>query len=318
MALVLAVLFSPATLPVQADPLQKVRLLLDWYPQAETGGYICALVKGYYRAAGLDVEILPANPGMQAPSLLLAGRAEFAMAPQTDTMVQRQQGLPFVCIMTTMQHDPKAVMVHDDSPVKDFPDLDGRAIAVQPGTYWLQYVIRKYHLKDVQERRLTLGVASFIEDPNYIQENFVTSEPFACQQQGVKVRSLLVSSSGYDPYRVVITTDKFIHDNPAAVSGFVSASIKGWQTYLADPAATDEEIKRRNPQMTQAQLDFSRQTLIDGHFVTGFPDKGEAVGRLDPARFDAIDKILIQLGLLQPDFDYHPSFTTQFCGAAAK
>ncbi len=36
-----------------------VELALNWFPEAEHGGYFAALVKGYYRDAGLDVKILP-------------------------------------------------------------------------------------------------------------------------------------------------------------------------------------------------------------------------------------------------------------------
>ncbi len=314
----LAACFASAAVDAQADPPKKIRFLLDWYPQAETGGYICALVKGYYKDAGLDVEILPANPSIPAGNAVIAGTADISMSTEPDVLLNRQRGLPFQCVMATMQHDPKAVMVHAEDAVKDFPDLEGRAIAVAPGGAWFLYIVKKYHLQRVQERRLTLGVANFLEDPTYIQENFVTSEPYACLQQGVKVRSLLISGSGYDPYRVVFTTDQFIQQNPAAVQAFVTASIKGWQTYLVDPAATDEEIKKRNPQMTQGQLDFSRKTLIDGHFITGFPEKGEAVGLLDSARFESQDKIMVGLGLVPPDFDFHTAFTTQFCRPPAK
>ncbi len=38
-----------------------VELALNWFPEAEHGGYFTALVKGYYRDAGLDVKILSGN-----------------------------------------------------------------------------------------------------------------------------------------------------------------------------------------------------------------------------------------------------------------
>ena len=50
---------SPAT------GLRKVVLQSDWFPQAEHGGFYQALAKGFYREAGLDVEILPGGPGGQ-------------------------------------------------------------------------------------------------------------------------------------------------------------------------------------------------------------------------------------------------------------
>ncbi|HEY0256425.1 MAG TPA: ABC transporter substrate-binding protein [Candidatus Methylacidiphilales bacterium] len=300
------------------QPLKKIRFLLDWYPQAEQGGYFYALVHNYYKDAGLDVEIIPASPGMFSTNVVIAGGADISMAPGDQIMQASAQGLPLVSVMTTMQHDPKAIMVHDESPVKDFPDLDGHAIAVLPGQTWFLYLVKKYHLTKIRELRMNFGVANFLHDPNYIQESFVTSEPFFCSQHGVKVRSLLVKDTGCDPYRAAFTTDKLIQSDPAAVQAFVSASIKGWKQYLVDPASTDEEIKRRNPQMTQAQLDYSRGKLIEFHFIEGDPAKGDAVGKLDPARFAAQYKIMRDLNVITSDFDYTKSYTTQFCSPTAK
>ena len=46
-----------------AEPvLQKVSLLLDWYPEAENAGYFYALTHGLYAKAGLDVQISPKGP----------------------------------------------------------------------------------------------------------------------------------------------------------------------------------------------------------------------------------------------------------------
>ena len=314
----LAISAFSVAVSAEAQPLKKIRFQLDWYPQAETGGYIHALVHNYYKDAGLDVEIVPASPGTPGISVVIAGGADIAMGPGDQILIARSQGLPLVSIMTTMQHDPKAVMVHDESSVKDFPDLEGHAIAVGPGTSWFQYITKKYHLTKIREMRLTFGVANFLHDPNYIQESFVTAEPFFCAQHGVKVRSLLVKDTGCDPYRIAFTTDKLIESDPAAVQAFVTASIRGWKDYLVDPAATDEEIKRRNPQMTQAQLDFSRQALIQGHFIDGDPAKGDAVGKLDPVRVTAQYKILRDLNVIPNDYDYAKSFTTQFCTPTAK
>jgi NitT/TauT family transport system substrate-binding protein len=298
-----------------ADPLKKVRFQLDWYPDAERGGFICAAVNGYYRDAGLDVEIIPASPNLAPMGPLLAGNIDFFMGQSDQLMIARSQGLPIVAVMATMQHDPQGVMVHEESPVKTFADLEGHSIAVAPGTAWFLYIVKKYHLKDVREMRVTFNVANFLHDPTYIQQVFVTSEPYICQQHGVKVRTLLIKDSGCDPYRVVVTSDKLVASDPAMVQAFVEASIKGWKTYLTDPAATDAEIKKRNPQMTQGLLDFSRQTLIDGHFVLGYPDKGESMGKLDPARFQSQYKILRDLNVISTDFDFTKSYTDQFTHA---
>ena len=45
--------------PEKDTGLTQVKLQADWYPQPEHGGFYNAIVKGYYRQEGLDVQILP-------------------------------------------------------------------------------------------------------------------------------------------------------------------------------------------------------------------------------------------------------------------
>ncbi|SVD17901.1 uncharacterized protein METZ01_LOCUS370755, partial [marine metagenome] len=40
----------------------QVKLALNWFPEAEHGGYYAALVHGLYRQEGLSVEILAGGP----------------------------------------------------------------------------------------------------------------------------------------------------------------------------------------------------------------------------------------------------------------
>jgi NitT/TauT family transport system substrate-binding protein len=89
----------------------------------------------------------------------------------------------------------------------------------------------------------------------------------------------------------------------------VAASIAGWRGYLADPNAADAEILRRNPAMTAIQLELSRKALLDYHLVDG---PGNDVGRLDAARLKNQYMILRDLNVIDKDYDYRKSFTTEF------
>ncbi|MDE0735731.1 MAG: ABC transporter substrate-binding protein, partial [Pirellulaceae bacterium] len=54
---------SPEPFPSSGE-LTKVTLALNWFPEAEHGGYYAALVNGYFKEEGLDVEIQPGGPGV--------------------------------------------------------------------------------------------------------------------------------------------------------------------------------------------------------------------------------------------------------------
>src|SRR5580658_3372568 len=181
--------------------LTPVRLQADWYPQPEQGGYYTAVVKGYYRAEGLDVTILPLGQYTSGPQVVASGGAEFGLGSSDQILEVVSNGLPLMAISATMQHDPQAIMVHKNSPVHDFSDLEGRSVAAQPGATWFKFIVNKYHLKDTRETPATHSIANFLADPNYTQQIFVTSEPYFVKNAGVDFRTILISGAGYDPYR---------------------------------------------------------------------------------------------------------------------
>ena len=292
-----------------------VRLITDWYPQPEHGGFYFALIKGYYREAGLDVEILPGGPNAFPIQRIATKAAEFGMGSTDDVLLANDRGIPIVAVAATLQHDPQAIMVHESSPVKTFADLDGRTVAVTPGTAWFPYLIQRYGLKTTRERAHNFSIGSFLRDPDYIQMCFVTSEPFYAAEAGVKARVLLISGSGFDPYRVFFTRREFATEHPDRVRAFVTASVRGWRGYMEDPTEVHAEIRRRNPELTPAKMNFSHQALKQGSFLNGDPAKGEAAGRLSEARWKFQFETLKKLGVLRGKFDPATAWTGEFCNA---
>ena len=290
----------------------KIRFLTDWYPQAEHGGFYQALVKGYFTQAGLDVEILPGGSHDTSTRRVSTGDVQFGMATEDDLLIACEHGLPLLAVGATMQHDPQAIMVRADSPVKTFADLEGHTVSVDPATNWFAYMIKKYNLHEVRQVPLTYNVANFVHDPNYIQQVFVTSEPYFVRKQGIEPRLLPVSSTGFDRYRVFFGNKNFIAKNPEATHRFVAACVRGWTEYLQDPSAANAEILKRNPEMTPDLAAYSWQALKDGHYIEGFADRGEAVGQFKPERWRELDRILREVGVLTKPNDPQSVFTTEF------
>src|SRR5258708_155013 len=229
-----------------ANGLTQVRLQLDWYPQPEQGGFFTAQQMGYYKAEGLDVTILPLPQYGSVAQLVATGKAEFGLGSSDQVLEWNSNGLPLVAVSATMQHDPQAIMVHTDSAIHDFKDIEGHTIAAQTGATWLKYVISRYGLHQVRQIPSTLSVANFLADRYHVQHIFFTSEPFFAKQAGAEVRTLLISSSAYDPYRVRFTTRDFAAQNPDVVAKFVRASVHGWQEYLRNPSPTNTHLLTLN------------------------------------------------------------------------
>ena len=204
-------------------------------------------------------------------------------------------------------------MVHEDSPVHSFADLDGHAVAVRLGaSTWFEYLVKRYQLKNVREIPATYSVANFLQDGNYIQQIFVTSEPFFARIAGAKVRTLLISQTGYDPYRVMVTSRPYLQQHPEIVEKFVRASLRGWRDYLQNPDAVNAVISKLNPAMSVAQMQFSSQALRDQHFIAGNAADDADLGKFDPARWASMYQQLYELKLIQKPFDPAKAYTLQF------
>ncbi len=314
MLLALALLLAGCHSSKQAQPngLTPVSLQLDWYPQPEHGGFFTAQLLGYYKAEGLDVTLVPLPQYGSVAQQVASGKADFGLGSSDQVLEWNSNGLPLVAVSATMQHDPQAVMVHKNSPVHDFKDLEGHTVAAQTGATWLKYVISRYHLRQVRQIPSTLSVANFLADPDYVQQIFITSEPFFARQGGAEVRTLLISSSGYDPYRVQFTTRDFAVQHPDLVAKFVRATIRGWQEYLRNPGPTNAHLLTLNPALNPAQEAYTAQALSDGGFVTGGDPSGAQVGRMTAERWQTSFDQLKSLGILQTTFDPTTAYALKF------
>jgi NitT/TauT family transport system substrate-binding protein len=293
--------------------LTPVTFQTDWYPQPEHGGFYEAQLKGYYRQEGLDVTIVPGGPYVIAEQQVSIGAAQFAMASSDRVLEADSHGQSLVAVAATLQSDPQAIMVHVDSPVHNFADLEGRTVAVKPGSTWFEYLVARYNLKSVRETPATYSIANFLQDPNYIQQIFVTSEPYFARKAGAQVRTLLISDTGYAPYRVFFASRDYLSQHPDIAAKFVRASLHGWRDYIADPREVNAQLLKLNPAMSLEQMQFTCQALKAGHFVYPDDDPSKA-GGFDPARWTRMYQQLMDLKLIARPFDPATAYTMQFVG----
>ena len=281
-----------------APALMKVALQLDWYPTTEQGGYFEALMNNTFRDAGLDVSIEPGGPGCVPLQLVGTGRSAFAIGRCDDVMLAARQGLPLVIVCAQMEHDPQAIMMHEDGDVRSFEDLDGKAVNCGPGANWMAAIQARYHVH-FSVIPTDYGLARFMADRNYVQQCFISNEPYLVGLHGVKTRTLLISGGGYDPYRVVYTSRGFAESHPEVVRAFVAASIRGWSEFLrGDAAPARAKILSENSSQTAGMADYSLEAMKRYGLVEGDPAKGERIGLITPARMTALMNTLVDLKVL--------------------
>jgi NitT/TauT family transport system substrate-binding protein len=288
----------PAVLDAGGRPLLRVSLQTDWFAQPEHGGFYEALVKGYYRDAGLDVEIRQASPSTIGQQVVALGQADFGIGSSNDVVVAAARGVPLVMVGALMQRDPQGLMVHRESAIRTFKDLDGHKIMALPGSPFIDVLEKIYGIR-LSVTPTDFGMDRFLADKNFVQQCFVTNEPYYVSQQGSDPQVLLISDSGFSPYRVWYARRQFLTEHPDIVRAFTAASIRGWREYLnGDRAAADALIASLNPKMVPAFMNYSVEAMRKYRLVAGDPAAGEAVGRISRTRLALLIQQLGGVGLL--------------------
>jgi NitT/TauT family transport system substrate-binding protein len=304
---------SQSLAPARASSTgDTVAIQLNWYPEAEHGGIYQAFADGTYLESELDVDIRPGGRATPVAPELELGRVQFAMANADDVVVFRRQGMDIVAVLAAVQNSPRCILVREDSGVTSFDQLAGMTLQRQAGRLFLEFMRARGILDQVQEVPYHGSVSSLIGDPKIAIQAYSFAEPLLAEQQGVKVRTLMVSDLGWNPYSsVLLTTGELIKTKPDLVRRFVQATRRGWQNYLTDPGKGNAAILDANRHgMTAEALQFGSKELRILAMPGGMPI--ESVGMMTAPRWQTLVE---QMDALQPEANQvTPSecFTTEF------
>lgn len=301
------------TLPTGDDAANRVSVQLNWYPEAEHGGLYQAAADGTYAADDLEVEIRPGGRATPVAPELELGRVQFAFANADDVVVYRRQGMDIVAVLAAMQNSPRCILVREDSGAESFADLAGMTLQRQTGRPFLKFMRSRGILDDVNEVPYHGSVSSLVGDPKIAIQAYSFAEPLLAEQQGAKVRCLMVSDLGWNPYSsVLITTGTLIRTQPDLVRRFVQATRKGWQNYLTDASKGNAAILQANEHgMTAEALEFGSQGLRQLAMPSELPI--EQVGNMTSDRWK---QLVEAMDALEPDsagqVEPEDCFTTEF------
>ena len=273
-------------------------LALDWKPEPEFGGFYEAQVSKAYEKAGLKIGILPGGAGQPVTQMVAGKKVTFGTAAADEVILARAQGAKIVAIFAVYQNDPQGFMVHPERNFTSLKDMFGSegTVALQKGlpyTMWLEKMYGPYKAKVVP---YTGGIASFIQDPQFSQQCFVTSEPLAARREKLNPKTFLVSDSGFNPYlTVVIVHEDTLKSDPKLVKDFVTATRAGWAGYLAHPETTNAVMQKLNSSM---DLDtFNQAAGVQKAFIETAETQKSGLGSMTKARWQTLYDQLVQLKL---------------------
>ncbi len=240
----------------------QIDLVLNWFPEAEHGGFYTALINGFYKEEGLDVNILSGGPGTPVTPRVLRRPLAFGVTNADQIIYAQAQKIPVVAVMVPIQNTPRCILVHEDSGINSLLELKNITLAISRERAFAKYLMKKIPLENVKIVPYTGNVVRFLLEKNYAQQGYVFSEPIVARQKGARPKTLMLSEIGFNLYTsILFTTQETIDTNPELVKKLVRASIKGWEFYLENPDKTNLHIHKLNPQMEIEVLKEGVQAL---------------------------------------------------------
>jgi NitT/TauT family transport system substrate-binding protein len=106
----------------------KVRFQLQWVAQAQFAGYYAALDQGYYKDAGLDVQLLLGGPNINNVQVVATGGAEIGTAWLPNMLQSREGGTDLVSIAQVFQRSGTRMASFKKANITDPKSMDGKKI----------------------------------------------------------------------------------------------------------------------------------------------------------------------------------------------
>lgn len=276
----------------------SAQLILNWKPEAEFGGFYEAERAGYYRAEKLDLKIVPGGVGTPAIQMVASGKAEFGISAADEVVLSRANGTDVIGIFTVYQTNPQGMLVQESNGAKSIEDLLAKGtLAYQKGLPSFRYLENKFGQVRAKVVPYIGSISQMSKDRSVAIQCYVTSEPIAARKQGLKVKSFLISETGFNPYStMVIIRRRYLDKNPKEVAAFLRATTKGWRSYLKNPTATNRIMATLNPSMDFETLQESAK--IQRPLIETLDTKKGGLGVMTEARWKVLTDQLQALGLV--------------------
>ncbi len=287
-----------------ANAADKLTLQLKWVTQAQFAGYYVAKDKGFYKDAGLDVDIKAGGPDINPSQVIAGGGADVVIDWMPSALATREKGVPLVNIAQPFQASGMMLTCRKDTGITKPADFKGRTLGVWFGGNEYPFLSWMSTLGLPTEGGpdgVTVLKQGFNVDPLLQKQadcisTMTYNEYWQVIDGGIPADQLVVFK--YEDQGVatledgIYTLESSLKD-PAMVdklARFLKASMKGWDYAVAHQ---DEAVKIvLNNDATGAQTEkHQTQMLSEIAKLVGTNPKG--TGWLDPAAYDRTVKILM-------------------------
>jgi ABC-type nitrate/sulfonate/bicarbonate transport system substrate-binding protein len=301
-----------------SSDLKKVTFVLDWTPNTNHTGLYVAEEKGYFKAEGLEVEIVqPPEDG--AVVLVASGKAQFGMSFQ-DSMAPALAGenaLPITAVAAVIQHNTSGIISRKGEGMASPKGMEGKKYAT-----W-DIPVEKAMVKDVVEEgggdfsKVQLIPSTVTDEVSALKSKSVDAIWIFYAWAGVKMEvegldtdyfAFADLNPAFDYYTpVIIAGNDFLKQEPETARAFLRAVSKGYEDAGKDPEEAARILLKAAPELDEKLVMESQKYLADKYQADG-----KAWGSIDPERWNRFYGWLNENGLSDPEIPENAGFSNDY------
>ena len=296
---------------------KKLTLVLDWTPNTNHTGFYVAMEKGYYKDAGIELEIVqPPEDGAEV--LVASGKANFGVSFQ-DTMAGALSGdnaLPIKAVAAITQHNTSGIISLKDKGIDSPKKLEGHKYAT-----WDDEIEKAILKKIITDDGGDFGKVKMI--PNTVTD-VVTAlktdidavwvyyawDGVATELAGLQTNFLNFADYGkeldyYSP--VIIANNDYLKKNPEEAKKVLRAIKKGYEYAIANPEEAAKILVKNAPELKLELVTESQKWLASKY-------KADAAewGVIDQSRWDLFYEWLFKNSLIKKEIPKGYGFSNDY------
>jgi ABC-type nitrate/sulfonate/bicarbonate transport system substrate-binding protein len=287
------------------NTMEHFTLQLDWQPNAQFAGVIMAQELGWYRDAGINLNIVPWTPHTnQMDALANDGNNGANVLVSTEDnlhIIARAQGKPVIAIGAMIQFSGIGWMTLESADIRSIRDLKGKRIGIHgDGITALHVTLRQHGLNEADVEIVDVGFNydELLSSGEYDAiQCFVIVEPRELAQKGFKLHSLPAYAWGYRVYsQVISTTERMLARQRPALERLLKATFDGWRYAIAHPDEAAQMIVSRYLPDANAEAQAGMLADMTPHLIG---DVGiERLGWMQAERWDKSIGYLADAGII--------------------
>lgn len=304
----------------QAAALDEISFGTNWVAEAEHGGFYQAVADGTYEKYGLRVTILSGGPQKDNRALLLADKVQFFMAGNLlGPLNAEANDVPVVEVAAIFQKEPQVLLAHPDQGLETLTDLANLPtiyMGAEGFATYFQWMKQEFPgFTNAQYKPYNFDPQVFIVDKQSAMQGYITSEPLAVHNAaGFWPKEFLLADYGFStPSTMIEAKADYVEANRDIVQRFVNASIIGWYNYLYnDPSLGNAAIKAENPEMSDEQIEYTRNKLKDIGIIDSGITLDKGIGCFDDAIVQSFYEKMVAADVVPANVELSKVYTNDF------